>query len=339
MTDPPILLQRIPVSPSGRVETKLPAGVPLFEVLRRVDGKIAVGRDGQAFHVGGFNFGQPNTTARCVGCHAGHSMMPVSEDATWTNLAPSASVSFLTGQFSSSSDLLPFKAQWLVDRSTRNEIKRRDATYDLDEPARMGLKFSGRIQARKVILRGSGDVPTVVGSLPLYWGVRVDSYLDGAAQEVLTGQTPTPEGQEFEFNSALEIDELVVTVSAMMLRNGTAVRYSGVLFPGFSEIEVIGRSVESESASDIAFLRGDSDSDAMLSLSDAVTTLGYLFEGGSAPRCIAALDFNADGGIAIDDAIFTLEYLFLGGRAPSPPFPGCGKVPGGDLLCAVQACP
>src|SRR6185369_6813053 len=117
MTDPPILLQRIPVHPSGRAEARLPAGVPLFEVLRRSDGKIAVGRDGQAFHVGGFNFGQPNTMARCVGCHSGHSMMPVPEDATWTNLGPSASVSFLAGQFSASADAqAPFPAQWLVDR-------------------------------------------------------------------------------------------------------------------------------------------------------------------------------------------------------------------------------
>jgi hypothetical protein len=42
------------------------------------------------------NFGRPGTTATCVGCHAGHTLIPVPEnpaDALWTNLAPGASVS------------------------------------------------------------------------------------------------------------------------------------------------------------------------------------------------------------------------------------------------------
>ena len=34
------------------------------------------------FHVGGMNFGQADTTARCVGCHTGHSMIEVPEDAS-----------------------------------------------------------------------------------------------------------------------------------------------------------------------------------------------------------------------------------------------------------------
>ena len=76
----PILVARQRVPSDGHVEVDLPAGVPLFEVLRRPDGTIALGRDGQAFHVGGMNFGVADTEARCVGCHAGHSMVAVPRD-------------------------------------------------------------------------------------------------------------------------------------------------------------------------------------------------------------------------------------------------------------------
>jgi hypothetical protein len=91
-SDPPILIRQLEIPLDGKIETVLPAGVPLFEVLRRPDGTIPLGRDGQIFHVGGFNFGRAGETNRCVGCHAGHSQLAVPEDPSWTNVAPSAIV-------------------------------------------------------------------------------------------------------------------------------------------------------------------------------------------------------------------------------------------------------
>ncbi len=97
--DWPILLGERRVSPRGRVVApEVPANVPLFEQLRDADGKVpftgGVDRAGAA-HVAGLNFGRPGAVARCVGCHAGHSMMPVpatAAEATFTNLAPGATV-------------------------------------------------------------------------------------------------------------------------------------------------------------------------------------------------------------------------------------------------------
>ena len=43
----------------------------------------------------GFNYGRPGEDVKCVGCHAGHSIMSVPAnlaDAAWSNLAPGASV-------------------------------------------------------------------------------------------------------------------------------------------------------------------------------------------------------------------------------------------------------
>ncbi|MCS6880721.1 MAG: hypothetical protein RMK84_11415 [Oscillochloridaceae bacterium] len=95
--DWPILLSELPVSPAGVVRNdQTPANLPLFEQLRDAAGNVPLlpGGNGGA-HVAGMNFGRPGEHVRCVGCHAGHSMMPVpatEEEAAWTNLAPGATV-------------------------------------------------------------------------------------------------------------------------------------------------------------------------------------------------------------------------------------------------------
>lgn len=104
--DWPILLDELPLSASGRVtQPNAPAFVPLFEQLRSsVETGYAVPLTGvgQTFlskpgaaHVAGMNFDRAGATARCVGCHAGHSQIPVpadDADAAFTNLAPGASL-------------------------------------------------------------------------------------------------------------------------------------------------------------------------------------------------------------------------------------------------------
>lgn len=101
--DWPILLQELPVNPDGSVTATSPANVPLFEQIRTARPAYAVPLTGNlrqttrpgAAHVAGLNFGRPGEVQRCVGCHAGHSMIPVpenAEDAQWTNLAPGATV-------------------------------------------------------------------------------------------------------------------------------------------------------------------------------------------------------------------------------------------------------
>lgn len=88
-------------------------------------------------------------------------------------------------------------------------------------------------------------------------------------------------------------------------------------------------------AGDSAFLRGDSNVDSRLDLSDAVFTLRYLFQGGEAPLCLDALDSNDSGMVDISDPAHTLRHLFLGGDAPPAPGMECGTDPSDDDLgCA-----
>ena len=88
------------------------------------------------------------------------------------------------------------------------------------------------------------------------------------------------------------------------------------------------------------FIRGDVNSDAVVDIGDAISTLGYLFAGGSL-SCDRAADSNDDGAIDVGDAIQTLDYLFSNTGDLPLPFPGCGTDPTEDTLeCETfTACP
>jgi hypothetical protein len=96
--DWPILLDELNVLANGSVaEANAPANLPLFEQIRTSQNTVPLspGNPGDAAHVAGMNYGRPGTTVRCVGCHAGHSMIQVPANdaaAQWTNLAPGAQV-------------------------------------------------------------------------------------------------------------------------------------------------------------------------------------------------------------------------------------------------------
>ena len=85
------------------------------------------------------------------------------------------------------------------------------------------------------------------------------------------------------------------------------------------------------------FLRGDSNGDAMVNISDAAFTLQHLFLSGNEPGCKIAADANGDGRVNISDAAFTLNHLFLGGTPMPPPYPGCGTDPEDEVLGCASA--
>jgi hypothetical protein len=104
--DWPILLNEIPVNPDGSLNTLSPANVPLFEQIRTKQPGYTIPLTGRgaspdempgAAHVAGMNYGRTGDVATCVGCHAGHSMIPVPAnpaEAVWSNLAPGATVTY-----------------------------------------------------------------------------------------------------------------------------------------------------------------------------------------------------------------------------------------------------
>lgn len=86
-------------------------------------------------------------------------------------------------------------------------------------------------------------------------------------------------------------------------------------------------------------LRGDSNGDGRVDLSDAVATLGHLFLGVESVSCLEAADADDSGNVLITDAILVLGVLFLGDGFLPPPFPNCGTEAGLTRLECQKGCP
>jgi len=101
------------------------------------------------------------------------------------------------------------------------------------------------------------------------------------------------------------------------------------------------REANDVSCPGVRFLRGDSDSNCTVEITDAIFTLSYLFSGGRAPPCPDGADTNDDGRIDLSDAIFALGFLFLGSASPPAPGPEAGGLdPTDDALdpCIEPPC-
>jgi len=84
------------------------------------------------------------------------------------------------------------------------------------------------------------------------------------------------------------------------------------------------------------FVRGDGNVDGRVDLSDAISTLNYLFLGAAVPGCVRAADVNDDGTLGLSDAVYLLVSLFQGGRLIPPPYPNCGPDTTADSLNCVE---
>ena len=72
-------------------------------------------------------------------------------------------------------------------------------------------------------------------------------------------------------------------------------------------------AVEAAPEEAVVAIRGDSNGDGSVNISDPTFILQHLFLGGEAPPCEAAADSNGDGNLDISDPTYTLQWLFLGG--------------------------
>jgi hypothetical protein len=79
--DSAVLVREVPVGPGGEVnQPGLPADTPMFEQLVDSTGRVLMTAHGPA-HVAGSNAGVAGLTTRCIGCHLGHSTLPVPSSA------------------------------------------------------------------------------------------------------------------------------------------------------------------------------------------------------------------------------------------------------------------
>lgn len=88
------------------------------------------------------------------------------------------------------------------------------------------------------------------------------------------------------------------------------------------------------------FVRGDSNADGRIDISDPVHVLGYMFLGEPASVCLDSADANDDGAVDISDATSLLRYLFLSAlESPPLPWPVEGVDPTPDPLDCIWTMP
>jgi hypothetical protein len=119
--DHPILFREIPVDRDGKIaQGDIPANVSMFEQVVDSNNHLLRHSDGEFSHVLGMNFGNNGSGTKCVGCHAGHTMITVPVnlfEGSFTNLSTSAKVresSFLSAGGNT------YKGKNVVDRKARN---------------------------------------------------------------------------------------------------------------------------------------------------------------------------------------------------------------------------
>ena len=72
------------------------------------------------------------------------------------------------------------------------------------------------------------------------------------------------------------------------------------------------------------FIRGDTNDDGILTISDVVTVI-FQLAGLKPIECADASDVGDNGTIELADAVILMRYQFARGAPPEAPFPDCGK--------------
>jgi hypothetical protein len=133
--DTVVLVREVPIERSGAIhEHELPADAPMFEQLVDAHGRVLRSPGGPA-HVPGFNAGRFGGGTKCVGCHIGHSVIPVAVSAgagKRFNVSPSAEVtatSFAEGTAGPRA-VVDRRAKgpagevgWIADRAERQAVR------------------------------------------------------------------------------------------------------------------------------------------------------------------------------------------------------------------------
>lgn len=237
--DWPILLKELTIPASGEIITTLPANQPLFEQLRTPSAKgYKVPITGLPYisenaHVAGMNFSPPGTTAQCIGCHRGHTMIPLPAnlaDAEFTNLAPGATLQASQGSTITSNYLIDRKSQLTF---ATGQYWNSDKNNFTNQWVKMKFPVSIKIKNVRLFNVPFGGIKNSTLQLT---SVQVLLYSDTACTQLVASKT---------VNQNISVNGTDVTFNNIIAK-GVQVKFLGVtgMFNGFprvacAEIEVI----------------------------------------------------------------------------------------------------
>ncbi|MEP7028423.1 MAG: hypothetical protein ABI960_07500 [Candidatus Eisenbacteria bacterium] len=143
--DTVVLVREAKLDASGAVhESDIPGDVPMFEQLVDDLGHVLRSARGPA-HVPGSNFARTGSGTKCVGCHEGHSALPVPRnnlEAKWFNASPSALVTVSGGSGGAA----------LVDRRAKGPIRATGWVSEGSERPWARLSWAAPIEGKAVVL-------------------------------------------------------------------------------------------------------------------------------------------------------------------------------------------
>jgi hypothetical protein len=246
--DWPVLLNERAVAADGSVtEPNAPANVPLFEQVRSKPGHgYRVPRTGGPYplgsaHVTGMNYAPAGAVVSCVGCHAGHSMIPLpatAEGAKWTNLAPGAAVTV-----SSARD--PNFTGGLIDRRVmKGEIWRywNSAPDQPQDGQWAALTFSAPVAVRTVRLYNPRTGDEANSTLRVL-RATVRLYADAGATLEVASVSVQPAGGLSVSGTDVSFADVRARVVKVTLDDIEGTFY-GMRVASLAEVEVIGKGVE-----------------------------------------------------------------------------------------------
>jgi hypothetical protein len=152
--DTALFLAQVPVFHSGQIGfDNAPADVPMFEQVVDSAGKVIVSPTGQAAHVVGMNYARFGIGTKCVGCHAGHTTIPVPpnlSEGQFFNTSTSAVVT--QSSFKFINDSLQYPGSRVVDRKARNDTLSVNWIAAGSNNEFVNLKWNVPVDVRKVVL-------------------------------------------------------------------------------------------------------------------------------------------------------------------------------------------
>lgn len=151
--DQPILFREINLDRDGKIaEGDIPANISMFEQIIDSSGNILINREGDIAHVTGMNFGNNGSGTKCVGCHAGHTLITVPPNLTegsYTNLSTSADVRESSYR---NSNGINYKGVNVIDRKARNLDQKVNWIADGNINEYVVMKWEIPIDIRRFIL-------------------------------------------------------------------------------------------------------------------------------------------------------------------------------------------